>query len=305
MSPQPVLVVGSIGLDDVETPFGKAQGVLGGSAVYASAAASLFAPVRFVGVCGEDLPADAFEFLRARGVDLSGLERVAGGKTFRWAGRYHFDMNARDTLLTELNTLATFDPKVPPAWRQTPFVFLGNLLPSIQGKVLDQLPSRPVLAVLDTMNYWIENAPSDLASVLKRVDVLVVNDSEARELARTPNLVKAAAAIRRMGPSSVVVKKGEHGALLFTDGRVFAAPALPLEEVFDPTGAGDAFAGGFVGSLAAEGRVDEPSLRRAVIAGSAVASFCVERFSVEGLRDRSPKEIEARIAQFRELAHWS
>jgi len=278
MSPQPVLVVGSIGLDDVETPFGKAQGVLGGSAVYASAAASLFAPVRFVGVCGEDLPADAFEFLRARGVDLSGLERVAGGKTFRWAGRYHFDMNARDTLLTELNTLATFDPKVPPAWRQTPFVFLGNLLPSIQGKVLDQLPSRPVLAVLDTMNYWIENAPSD---------------------------VKAAAAIRRMGPSSVVVKKGEHGALLFTDGRVFAAPALPLEEVFDPTGAGDAFAGGFVGSLAAEGRVDEPSLRRAVIAGSAVASFCVERFSVEGLRDRSPKEIEARIAQFRELAHWS
>lgn len=302
---QPVLVVGSIGIDDIETPFGKVERVLGGSATYASAAASLFAPVRFVGVAGEDLPRDAFRFLEQRGVDLAGLERVRGGKTFRWAGKYHFDLNTRDTLLTELNTLGTFDPKLPGAYRATPFVFLGNLVPAIQAKVLDQLAGRPQLTVLDTMNYWIEGARKDLEQVLRRVDVLIVNDSEARQLAGTPNLVLAARNIQGMGPRTVVIKKGEHGALLFREDGVFSAPALPLEQVFDPTGAGDAFAGGFIGALAREGRTDEAAMRRAVIAGSAVASFCVERFSVDGLKDRTPAEVEQRLAMFRALAHWS
>lgn len=305
MPASPVLIVGSIGIDDIETPFGKADRVLGGSAVYASAAASLFAPVRLVGVAGDDLGRDALGFLERRGVDLQGLERVKGGKTFRWAGRYHFDLNTRDTLLTELNTLGTFDPKLPAAYRDTPFVFLGNLLPSIQGKVLDRMAQRPRLVVLDTMNFWIEGARKDLEAVLHRVDALIVNDSEARQLAATHNLVKAAKAIQGMGPRIVVVKKGEHGALLFHGDGVFSAPAYPLEVVFDPTGAGDAFAGGFVGQLAREGAVDEASLRRAVIAGSAVASFCVERFSVEGLRDRTPEELDQRLAMFRALAHWS
>lgn len=303
--PAPILIVGSIGLDDVETPFGKAERVLGGSAVYASAAASLFAPVRFVGVAGDDLPLGSFDFLAKRGVDLQGLETVKGGKTFRWAGRYHFDLNTRDTLLTELNTLGTFEPKLPASYRQTPFVFLGNLLPSIQSKVLDALTAKPTLVVLDTMNFWIEGARKDLEKVLARSDVLVLNDSEARMLAGTPNLVRAARAIQRMGPGTVVVKKGEHGALLFHDQAVFSAPAYPLEEVFDPTGAGDAFAGGFVGQLAGEGRLDESALRRAVIAGSAVASFCVEKFSVDGLKDRTPAEVRQRMALFRDLAHWS
>ena len=302
--PQPVLVVGSIGLDDIETPFGKVERVLGGSAIYASAAASLFAPVRFVGVAGEDLPRDALAFLEGRGVDLQGLERVPGGKTFRWSGRYHFDLNNRDTLLTELNTLGTFDPKLPPSYRGTPFVFLGNLLPSIQTKVLDRLGAKPHLAVLDTMNFWIEGTRKDLEAVLARVDVLIVNDSEARQLAGTPNLVAAARAVQKMGPRTVVIKKGEHGALLFREEGLFSAPALPLEQVFDPTGAGDAFAGGFIGALAREGRTDEAAMRRAVIAGSAVASFCVEQFSVEGLKERTPADLEQRLAQFRALAHW-
>lgn len=302
--PDPVLIVGSIGLDDIETPFGKVERVLGGSAVYASAAASLFAPVRFVGAAGEDLPRDALDFLARRGVDLQGLERVKGGKTFRWAGRYNFDLNDRDTLLTELNVLGTFDPKLPASYRRTPIVFLGNLLPSIQGKVLDQMAERPRLIVQDTMNFWIEGARKDLEAVLARVDALIVNDGEARMLAGTHNLVKAAKAIQAMGPRILVIKKGEHGALLFEGDAVFSAPALPLESVFDPTGAGDAFAGGFVGQLAREGKVDHGALRRAVIAGSAVASFCVERFSVEGLRDRTPAELEQRLAMFRALAQW-
>lgn len=303
--PQPVLIVGSIGLDDIETPFGKVERVLGGSATYASAAASLFAPVRFVGVAGDDLPRDAFAFLEQRGVDFAGLERVRGGKTFRWAGKYHFDLNQRDTLLTELNTLGTFDPKLPAAYRDTPFVFLGNLLPSIQGKVLDGLRGRPRLTVMDTMNFWIAGARPALMKVLQRVDVLIINDSEARELSGTHNLVRGAQAIRKMGPGTVVVKKGEHGALLFTPSGIFSAPAYPLEEVFDPTGAGDAFAGGFIGWLAREGATDEPAMRRAVIAGSAVASFCVERFSVDGLKDRTPEQVEQRLAMFRALAHWA
>lgn len=298
-----MLVVGSIGLDDIETPFGRAERVLGGSAVYASAAASLFAPVRFVGVAGDDLPADAFKFLEQRGVDLGGLERVPGGKTFRWAGRYHFDLNTRDTLLTELNTLGDFDPNLPDGYRRSPFVFLGNLLPRVQARVLDQLQGRP-LVVMDTMNFWIESVRSELDQVLARADVLVINDSEARMLAGTHNLVKAARNIQKLGPSAVVVKKGEHGALLFNSAGVFSAPAYPLEEVFDPTGAGDAFAGGFIGQLAKEGSTDHLAMRRAVVVGSAVASFCVERFSVEGLRDRTQAEVEERLAMFRALAQW-
>ncbi|MBI4393920.1 MAG: sugar kinase [Euryarchaeota archaeon] len=293
-----------MGIDDIETPFGKAERVLGGSAVYASAAASLFAPVRFVGVAGDDLEKGSFGFLEKRGVDLSGLETVKGGKTFRWSGRYHFDLNTRDTLLTELNTLGTFDPKLPQSYRQSEFLFLGNLVPAIQSKVLDSLEKRPKLVVMDTMNFWMETARKDLDKVIARVDCLIINDSEARELSGTHNLVKAAGLVRKMGPSTVVVKKGEHGALLFNGSRVFSAPALPLEEVFDPTGAGDSFAGGFIGSLARDGTVTEDSMRRAVIAGSAAASFCVEKFSVDGLRDRTSEDVAARMQAFRELSIW-
>jgi sugar/nucleoside kinase (ribokinase family) len=300
----PVLVVGSIGLDDIETPFGKVERVLGGSAVYASAAASLFAPVRFVGVAGDDLPRDAFAFLERRGVDFQGLQRAAGGKTFRWKGKYDFDLNTRETLLTELNALGTFRPRLPEAYRATPFVFLGNLQPRVQQEVLDAVVPRPTLVVLDTMNHWIETAKPELQHVLARVDALIINDSEARELAGTHNLVRAAQGIRKLGPGTLVIKKGEHGALLFSGDGVFSAPAYPLEDVFDPTGAGDAFAGGFVGSLARGGAVDEAAMRRAVVAGSAVASFCVERFGVEGLRDRTTEEVERRVALFRKLAHW-
>lgn len=301
----PVLVVGSIGLDDVETPFGRVERALGGSAVYASAAASFFAPVRFVGVAGGDLAPGALAFLSARGVDLAGLETVPGGKTFRWGGRYHFDLNARDTLFTELNVLGDFDPKVPKAFRSARFVFLGNLVPALQSRVLDQVDMRDdTFAVLDTMNFWIEGARADLDRVLQRVDCLIVNDSEARELAGESNLVKAARRIRGMGPDIIVVKKGEHGALLFDGSGVFSAPAYPMEDVVDPTGAGDAFAGGFVGHLAKEGSVTSQGLRRAVVAGSAVASLCVERFSVDGLKDRSAKDVETRVEAFRALAGW-
>ncbi|MCA1812567.1 MAG: PfkB family carbohydrate kinase [Halobacteriales archaeon] len=279
--------------------------MLGGSAVYASAAASLLAPVRLVGVAGEDLPKDAFGFLERRGVDLQGLQVVKGGKTFRWSGKYHFDLNARDTLLTELNTLGTFEPRLPASYRDTRFVFLGNLQPRVQEQVLHGLSGRPTLTVMDTMNLWIETARQDLGRVLEGVDVLVINDSEARMLTGTHNLVRAASAIRLLGPANVVIKKGEHGALLFTAQGTFSAPALPLEDVFDPTGAGDAFAGGFIGSLAREGKTDMEAMRRAVIAGSAAASFCVEQFSVQGLRDRTPRDLEQRIQRFRDLARWS
>ena len=297
----PLLVVGTVALDSVETPYGKADDVLGGSAVYFAAGASFFAPVRVVGVVGEDFPHERLAFLKARGVDLGGVEVVKGGKTFRWAGRYHHDLNHRDTLGTWLNVLETFDPKLPAAWRSTPYVFLANIEPTLQSRVLDQVQS-PRLVVADTMNFWISGAREALVKTLKRVDALIVNDEEARQLTGTPNLVKAAAAIRGMGPQTVIVKKGEHGALLFKDGRVFSAPAYPLEEVFDPTGAGDTFAGGFYGYVAKHGKMDEAHLRRAVLYGSALASFCVERFGPDRLRDLTMREVEERYKAFRDLS---
>ncbi|MHB8585779.1 MAG: PfkB family carbohydrate kinase [Thermoplasmatota archaeon] len=304
----PILVVGTVALDEIETPFGKQADVVGGSATYFAAAASFFAPVRIVGVVGSDFPLPTLDFLKGRGVDLAGLEVVPGGKTFRWSGRYHFDLNQRDTLATHLNVLSAFDPKLPPSWRDSKAVFLGNIDPELQLRVLDQLHG-PEIVYCDTMNFWIDGKRDALLQVLKRVDGLVVNDAEARQLAGTPNLVKAARILREMGPRSVMIKKGEHGALLFDGDGIFSAPAYPLELVFDPTGAGDTFAGGFMGSFVSEAA---PNLRapargiarRGVIQGSALASYCVEKFGVERLRGLTHAEIQHRYAAFRRLAEF-
>ena len=301
MDRNPILVVGTVALDSVETPYGKADEALGGSATYFAAGASFYAPVRVVGVVGEDFPHARLDFLRQRGVDLSGIEVVKGGKSFRWAGRYHHDLNHRDTLATHLNVLETFQPKLPEGWRDSPFLFLANIDPVLQRQVLEQM-RRPRLVVMDTMNFWIDSMRSELERTLGMVDAVVVNDGEARQLARTPNLIAAARAIQKMGPRTVIVKKGEHGALLFAEDRVFSAPAYPLEEVFDPTGAGDTFAGGFYGYVARAGKVDEATLRHAVLHGSALASFCVERFGPDRLRDLTMKEIEARVQAFHDLS---
>ncbi|MEA3202240.1 MAG: hypothetical protein QOE90_3668 [Thermoplasmata archaeon] len=297
----PLLVVGTVALDDVETPYGKAKDVLGGSATYFAAGASFFAPVRVVGVVGDDFPLERLDFLRERGVDLSGIEVVPGGKTFRWSGRYHEDLNHRDTLGTWLNVLETFQPKLPAGWETTPHVFLANIDPVLQRQVLDQVKS-PRWTLADTMNFWIGSMRPELEKTLARVGGLIVNDEEARQLAGTPNLVKAARQIQAMGPRTLIIKKGEHGALLFHEGKVFSAPAYPLEDVFDPTGAGDTFAGGFYGYVARAGKTDETTLRQAVLYGSALASFCVERFGPERLVDLTMKEIEERVHEFRELA---
>ncbi|HVL47122.1 MAG TPA: PfkB family carbohydrate kinase [Candidatus Thermoplasmatota archaeon] len=299
-----VLIVGSVGIDTIETPFGRAENVLGGSLVYAAASASLLAPVRVVGVAGDDLAPSETEFLAKRGVDLAGLEIVPGGRTFRWSGRYHYDLNSRDTLATHLNVLADFDPKVPLPFRTTPFVFLANVDPALQASVLRQV-ERPRFTVLDTMNFWIEGRRADLERVLTHVDAFIVNDAEARQLTGQANLVKAARAVQKLGPETVVIKKGEHGALLFHRDQVFSAPAYPLEEVYDPTGAGDAFAGGFIGHLARVNRAEPEDLRRAVIVGSALASFAVEEFGVGRLARVATKDLEARIRAFADLSRFA
>ena len=295
-----LLVVGTVALDAIETPYGKQDEVLGGSATYFAAGASYFTPVRVVGVVGEDFPMPRLDFLKKRGVDLAGVEVVPGGKTFRWAGRYHHDLNHRDTLGTWLNVLETFQPKLPADWRDSEYVFLANIDPVLQRQVLDQM-KRPKLVVMDTMNFWIASMRDELVKTLSRVDAVILNDEEARMLTGVPNLVKAAALIRKMGPRTVIVKKGEHGALLFHDDAVFSAPAYPLEDVHDPTGAGDTFAGGFFGYVARAGRTDESTFRQAVLHGSALASFCVERFGPDRLKDLTMKEIEARVKAFHEL----
>lgn len=297
-----LLVVGTVALDSVETPFGKADEVLGGSATYFSAAARYDHPVRLVGVVGDDFPMGKLDFLKSHDVDLSGVEVVPGGKTFRWAGRYHHDLNHRDTLGTWLNVLETFEPKLPDSWRDSEYVFLANIDPVLQRNVLDQMKG-PKLVVMDTMNFWIESVREELVKTLEHVDILIINDGEARQLADTPNLIKAAALIQKMGPKTVVVKKGEHGALLFHEGEVFSAPAYPIEDVYDPTGAGDSFAGGFFGHIAKTGKWDATTLRQAVIRGSAFASFCVEKFGPERLADLSEKEVEDRVMAFRRLVH--
>jgi sugar/nucleoside kinase (ribokinase family) len=297
-----LLAIGTVAFDSIETPFGAAPEVLGGSATYITLAARYFADhVGLVAVVGGDFPERYMQVLRDSGVDLQGLKVEPEGKTFFWAGRYHFDLNQRDTLATHLNVLATFDPVVPEAYRQSRVVCLGNLDPGIQRRVLEQV-DRPDFIICDTMNFWIENTPDSLRETLRLVDCLIINDSEARELSGEPNLIRAARAIKDMGPSVLIIKKGEHGALLFAEGHVFSAPAYPLEDIYDPTGAGDTFAGGFAGYLAREGRYDADSLKRAVIYGSAMASFTVERFGPERLLQLSDEEINERVDAFRRLS---
>ncbi|MBI2460739.1 MAG: sugar kinase [Candidatus Rokubacteria bacterium] len=294
-----VLVVGSVAFDSVRTPFGQAEEALGGSATYFSYAASFFVPVRLVAVVGEDFPGVHLDLLRERGVDLAGLE-VAPGKTFRWAGEYGYDLDEATTLATHLGVFADFRPRLPADFRKTPFLFLANIDPDLQREVLHQL-ERPRLVALDTMNYWIEGKREALLRVLREVDALVINDAEARQLTREPSLVKAARTILGYGPRIVVIKRGEHGVLMATNGRFFFAPAYPLESVFDPTGAGDTFAGGFMGVLARDGELDEPALRRAIVYGSVMASFTVEDFSLNRLRRLEPKEIDERVRAFGEM----
>lgn len=294
-----VLVVGSVALDSVETPFGKADEVLGGSGTFFSASASHFTPVQLVGVVGDDYPVDKLEALSSRNVDLSGVER-AEGESFRWRGRYRHDLNTAETLETRLGVFSHFRPKIPTAFRKAPYVFLANIDPRLQLDVLSQV-ERPRLVVCDTMNFWIESRRSDLIELLKHVDVLMVNDAEARQLTEQNNLVKAARWILARGPKFVVIKKGEHGSLMFTASTVFYAPAYPLEDVFDPTGAGDSFAGGFMGYLARAGVLDEVHFRRAVVYGSAMGSFAVERFSIQRLLEITGPEIRDRLDDFRRL----
>ncbi len=299
-----VLVVGSLALDSIETPFGAVKEAVGGSATYISAAASYFvSPIRLVGVVGGDFPGEGLSFLEDRKVDLEGLEVIKEGKTFRWAGRYHYDLNERDTLYTDLNVFETFDPKIPEKFRKTRNVCLGNIDPVLQRKVLLQM-ENPRLVVCDTMNYWINGKRAELLETLKMINVLILNDSEARLLSGEPNLMKAAKVIRGMGPAVVIIKKGEHGALLLTEQVVFSAPAYPMENIFDPTGAGDSFAGGFVGWLARTEDMSEENLKRAVIYGSALASFCVEKFGVAGLSDLTYLSIQDRFREFRELSRF-
>lgn len=294
-----LLVVGSIALDTVETPFGRAVDVLGGSATFFTAAASCFCPVQVVGVVGADFPESGLEFLRGRGADLSGVEH-APGESFRWAGVYSYDLNSRETLDTRLGVFADFQPRIPEGFRDSEWVFLGNIDPELQLDVLKQIEG-PRLVACDTMNFWIEGKRDSLMKLLEHVDLLLVNDSEARELSGDFNLARAARWIQERGPRYVIVKKGEHGAILFTPESVFFVPGYPLESVFDPTGAGDAFAGGLMGSLAQSNRLEDADLRRAVVYGSAMGSFAVENFSIDRFRDLEMPEIEERVRQFRDM----
>ena len=294
-----LLVVGSVALDSVETPFGKADLVLGGSATFFSASASNLTPVQVVGVVGDDYPVDKLEPLKKRGVDFAGLER-AKGSSFRWRGRYRHDLNVAETLETHLGVFSHFSPKIPQQFRTAPYVFLGNIDPRLQLDVLNQV-EKPKLVACDTMNFWIESRRPDLVKLLERVDCIMLNDGEARQLTDHNNLVKAAKWIMSKGPSLVVIKKGEHGAFMFTKDTVFFAPAYPLEEVFDPTGAGDSFAGGFMGYIARTGNLSAEGLRRAVIFGSAMGSFAVEKFSIERLLTVDMKQLAARVAEFKKL----
>jgi len=297
-----LLVVGSVALDTVETPFGRTEDALGGSAVYFSASASLFAPVKLVGVVGDDYPVEKLDFLAERGVDLSGLVRKTG-ESFRWSGEYRFDMNSAKTLDTRLGVFAEFKPHIPQSFRTAECVLLANIDPVLQLEVLDQVDD-PQFVACDTMNFWIESKRDELLKLLERVDLLFANDAEVRQLSRETNLARAGRWIQRHGPKYVVIKKGEHGAILFTPDSVFFAPGYPLEEVFDPTGAGDCFAGGFMGYLTRCESMSETEMRRAMIFGSAMGSFAVERFSVERLRNLTHPEIEERVRQFRQMTDF-
>ncbi|OJT24435.1 sugar kinase [Archangium sp. Cb G35] len=297
-----LLVVGSVALDSVETPFGLKEDVLGGSATYFSTSASFFAPTQVVAVVGEDFPQAHLDFLKARGVDLEGVTREKG-RTFRWKGRYGFQLNEAETLDTQLNVFQSFSPRLPEKYRDAQYVFLGNIHPELQSQVVDQVKA-PKLVAADTMNFWINGSRPALLKTLKRVNLLFVNDAEARQLTGEHNIVRAARAILGMGPDRVVVKRGEYGALLFEQDHIFACPAMPLAEVFDPTGAGDTFAGGFMGTLAIASQLNTETLRRAMVMGSVMASFTVEKFSLERLRDVTRSEIRARFAEFKRLTHF-
>jgi sugar/nucleoside kinase (ribokinase family) len=297
-----LLVVGSLALDDIEAPGGKVQGVLGGAACYFAVAARYLVEVRAVGVIGNDFPEEHLEFLRSRGIDLDGVYR-ADGPTFRWGGRYHESMNQRDTLFTELGVFEGFDPELPQHYRDSRFVFLANIHPTLQTHVLRQA-TAPLFAAMDTMNFWIESTRDDLLETLRAVNGLIINDEEAEQLTGESNLVRAAERIREFGPQTVIIKRGEHGALLFDDEGIFAAPAFPLLTVIDPTGAGDAFAGGFMGAVARAGSADSETLRRAVIFGSTMASFCVEDFSLDRFRNLTRDEVDERFEDFRRLTRF-
>lgn len=300
-----LLAVGTVAFDDIETPFGRAERVIGGAATYITLAASYFTDdLKIVSVVGDDFPKEELEDLKSRGVDLEGLQIKEGEKSFFWAGRYHNNLNDRDTIETQLNVLADFKPVLPASYKKPDYLMLGNLTPAVQQTVIDQLEERPKFIALDTMNFWMDTAMESLLEVLKHIDGLIINDEEARQLSKEHSLVKAAEVIHGMGPKYVVIKKGEHGALLFEGSRVFFAPALPLAEVYDPTGAGDTFAGGFMGYIARTDDLSFENMKRAVIYGSAMASFCVEKFSVERLKELSNKEINKRITQFVELVNF-
>ncbi|MEM7372506.1 MAG: PfkB family carbohydrate kinase [Bacteroidota bacterium] len=301
-----LVVVGTMAFDAIETPFGKTDKILGGAAMYIALAGSYFVkPVKTISVVGYDFLQEDMDMLQAHGADLEGVQIKSDQKSFFWSGKYHNDMNTRDTLATELNVLAEFDPIVPESYHDCQYLMLGNLTPDVQRQVIERLPSRPKLIVMDTMNFWIDHTLDSLKLTLKEIDVLVINDEEARQLSGEYSLVKAAQAIMDMGPSYLVIKKGEHGALLFHGGEVFSAPGLPLEEVFDPTGAGDTFAGGFIGYLAKTDNISFDNMKRAIIYGSAMASFCVEKFGPEKLQSLSMAEIQYRVEQFVSLANFN
>ena len=300
-----LLIVGTVAFDAIETPFGKTDKILGGAATYIGLSASFFnLQSAIVSVVGDDFPQEYLDLLTSKNIDISGLEVVKGGKTFFWSGRYHNDLNSRDTLDTQLNVLADFQPKVPQAYKNSDIVMLGNLHPLVQSSVLDQMETQPKLVVLDTMNFWMDCALPELLDVIKRVDVITINDEEARQLSGEYSLVKAAAKIHTMGPKYVVIKKGEHGALLFHNKEVFFAPALPLEEVFDPTGAGDTFAGGFAGYITQSENISFDNMKNAIIQGSNLASFCVEKFGTEKMVDLNKEDVLSRLQQFKSLTQF-
>ena len=300
-----VICVGTMAFDTIETPFGKAERIVGGSATYVAYAAGNFVtPIQQISIVGNDFPQEEMDELKSRGIELDGVEIVKDKKSFFWSGKYHLDMNSRDTLITDLNVLEDFNPIVPDSYQGAEFLMLGNLMPKLQMSVIDQLKVRPKLIVMDTMNFWMDIAMDDLKEVLKKVDVLLVNDAEARQLSDELSLVKAARLIMDMGPKFLIIKKGEHGALLFHKNHVFFAPALPLEEVFDPTGAGDTFAGGFIGHLAKTNDISFENMKTAIIVGSAMASFCVEKFGPERLKEITKEDIDARLTEFVQLVNF-
>jgi sugar/nucleoside kinase (ribokinase family) len=300
-----LITVGTMAFDAIETPFGKVDKIVGGSATYVAYAASNFVtPINQISIIGYDFPTEELDEMKKRGVKIDGVEMVSDKKSFFWSGKYHMDMNSRDTLITDLNVLEDFNPIVPDSYQDTEFLMLGNLMPKLQLSVIKQMKVRPKLIVMDTMNFWMDIALEDLKIVLKEVDVLLVNDAEARQLSGEVSLVKAAKKILEMGPRFLIIKKGEHGALLFHENHVFFAPALPLEEVFDPTGAGDTFAGGFIGHLAKTKDISFENMKTAIIVGSALASFCVEKFGPDRMKEITKADIDQRIAQFVDLVSF-